>query len=237
MPKILKSAEYKDEPVLVKDRRAGDFAPARFQGELMEGLSPESETSMARAAELDASAAAQAEKIVADAEERATEITREAMARGYADGHAEGLRIAEEQSRGYLERLAELAKRAVVDRESMVRSAEQELATLALEIASKVLRREVVSDPSLVLTMVESALEKVGSTDSVRILVHPEDADLVREKWSELRGAVAFGSNWEIVADDGMERGGCIIETKSGLVDSRIEAQLSEIVSAFEGGQ
>ncbi|MHB1159406.1 MAG: FliH/SctL family protein [Chloroflexota bacterium] len=236
MPKIIKTANYNREPVVLADQKVRSFVASRFRDPLDVEADPnqveaEQQASAAEAAE------ARAREILAEAEGRAADITRDAMARGYADGRAEGLRAAEEQCREHLERLAEMARRATVDRESMVRSTEQELAILALEIASKVIRREVASDPTIVLSMVESAIEKVGTTDSVRILANPEDADLVREKWSELRGAVAFGANWEVVGDDHVDRGGCIIETKSGMVDSRIEAQLAEIVTAFEVGQ
>ncbi len=237
MPKIIKGADYDDQPVVVTGKRLRGFTPAHFDGEAVEQLSPDSKEPVEEAVDTGAAAAAQADKILLEAEAKAAAMMREALARGYADGKAEGLKAAEEQCKGYLERLAALAKQAVVDRESMIRSAEQELATLALEVASKVIRREIACDPSIVLSVVEAALEKVGATDSVRIVVHSEDADLVREKWAELKGAVAFGSNWEIVSDDRMERGGCIVETKSGMVDSRIEAQMAEIVSAFEVGQ
>lgn len=176
----------------------------------------------------------EAEAILAEAETNAVAIRRDAAARGYSDGQAEGFRAAQEQCQEYLERIAELARRAAIDRESMVRSAEKELATLAMEIAAKVIKQELQADPSIVLSMVETALGKVGEGDAVRIIVHPEDAELVRSKWSELRGAVAFGPNWEIVGDERMERGGCTVETRGGFVDSRIETQLTEIANAFE---
>ncbi len=238
MPRIIKKAEYSAEPiVVVKERRSRHFVPSYISDDAAEMSTVDRQGAGEGSTESPVDAAVEAERILADAHARAAELAREAMERGYADGKAEGLKVADEQTREHLERLAELAKRAVIERESMIRASEQELATLALEIASKVIKREIASDPSLVLSMVESAMEKVGTTESVRILVHPDDANLVRDKWSELKGAVAFGPNWEIFGDEGMERGGCIIETKSGLVDSRIEAQLAEIVSAFEAGQ
>ncbi|MGE5620280.1 MAG: FliH/SctL family protein [Sphingomonadaceae bacterium] len=236
MPRIIKSANFRDDPVVIPGQRGSRFVQRRYLDPQGDEEQPPVAVQAQDGADL-ARAEARAEEILAEAEARAAAVTREAMARGYSDGKAEGLRAAEEQCKGYLERLAELAKRAVIDRETMIRSAEQELATLALEIASKIIRREVATDPTIVLAMIESAIEKVGSTESVRILVHPEDVDLVREKWSELRGAVAFGTNWEVVGDDQVDRGGCIVETKSGLVDSRIETQLAEIVTAFEVGQ
>ena len=176
----------------------------------------------------------EAKAILSDAEAAAAAMKREAAAQGYSDGKAEGLKAAQEQCQEYLERIAELARRAAIDSESMIRSAEKELAALAMEIAAKVIQREVQTDPTIVLSMVENALGKVGEGHAVRIIVHPEDAELVRSKWSELRGVVAFGDNWEIVGDDRMERGGCIVETRGGLVDSRIETQLAEISDAFE---
>ncbi len=237
MRRIIKKAEYDCQPVVVSGKRASGFVAAHFDGETVEPAPPEAEEPVEEPVDPAQTAAARADQILAEAEARATAMTREALARGYADGKAEGLKAAEEQCKEYLERLATLARQAVVDRESMIRAAEQDMATLALEVASKVIRKEISCDPSIVLNVVEAAMEKVGSTDSVRIFVNPEDADLLREKWTELKGAVVLGNNWEILGDDGMERGGCIIETKSGMVDSRIEAQLAEIVSAFEVGQ
>lgn len=236
MLRIVKTGHYRKDPVLLNGNRTRCFTPGGYQDPAGSGGSTQTE-GIGPQEDLLETARAQADRILADAEAKAAEIVREALARGYADGKAEGLRVADEQCRGYLERIAELSRRAIVDREAMVRSAERELAALALEIAAKVIRREVSSDPTLVLSMVEYALEKVGSADSVRILVHPDDADLVREKWTELRGAVAFGSNWEVIGDDQVGRGGCMIETKGGNVDSRIDTQLAEIVAAFEVGQ
>jgi flagellar assembly protein FliH len=219
---------------------AFDAPPVESEPEPVEQrVTPEEEAAAHEAvlAQLRVEVELESQRIVAEAEARAATISRDAAARGYADGKREGLAAAQDQEKEHLERLAELARRASIDREAMVRSTEQALAALAVDIAAKVMRHEVATDPSMVLTMVESALEKVVADDWVRIMVNPEDADLVRDRWSELRGAVAFASNWEVAGDERVERGGCIIETRSGAVDSRIETQLAEIVSAFEVGQ
>lgn len=236
MPRIIKRADIDDKPALVGVSRSRKFDASLFGTEPSNG---DGDGEPAEEARIDpvAEAEARAARIIAEAEARAEEMLREAVAKGYAEGKEAGLRAAEEQTREQLERLASLARQAAIDRESMVRSAEQELAALALEIAAKVIRREVSCDPTVVLNVVEGALEKVGTTDAVRILVHPDDVELVRERWADLKGAVALGTDWEIAGDDRIERGGCIIETRSGMVDGRIEAQLAEIVSAFEVGQ
>lgn len=232
MPRIIKDASYgRSRPVQVGKGAPRGFAPTYLPGP----AATEAELGQGNAEQDPVGAAKEeAQAILAEAEANAAALIRDAASRGYTEGKAEGFRAAQEQCQEYLERIAELARRAAIDRESMIRSAERELAALAMEVAAKVIKREVETDPSVVLSMVENALGKVGPGDTVRIVVHPEDAELVRGKWSELRGAVAFGPNWEIVGDERMERGGCIVETRDGLVDSRIETQLSEIASAFE---
>lgn len=235
MPKIIKMPPRLLDSVVLSGRRSRDFAPSHYRRSTEMEASTEEDDVAVQRARLE-TARSQAERIVSEAQIQAAALMREAQARGYADGRAEGLRMAEEQCKEHLDRLAELGKNALVDRDTMVRSAERELASLAVAIAAKLIRREISGDPSLVLSMVESALDKVGPTESIRIVVHPEDADLVKRSWPELRGTIAFGRDWEVVGDDRMERGGCLLETRGGKVDSRIETQLAEIADAFEVG-
>jgi len=232
LPRIIKGAGFGRRSVEVGRQPFHGFTPSFVAGV---GLAPETEANAA-ALVIDAEeiARAKADQIMAEAESNAVDLRMEASTQGYAEGMAQGLRAAQEQCQEYLERIAELARRAAIDREAMVRSAERDLASLAMEVAAKVIQRELSVDPSIVLSMVERALAKVAAGDSVRIMVHPEDAELVRDKWTEMRGAVAFGPNWEVVGDERMERGGCVVETRGGMVDSRIDAQLTEIANVFE---
>lgn len=234
MPRIIKDVALSNkQAVQVGLQNTRGFSPTFLPSKPASSGEP-TECECSKTEDVEQLAKEQAEAILAEAEASAAALKREATIQGYSDGHAEGLQSAQEQCKEYLERIAELARRAAIDRESMFRSAEKELATLAMEIATKVIKRELQSDPSIVLSMVENALSKVGDGDIVRIIVHPEDAELVRSKWSELQGAVAFGPNWEIVGDEQVERGGCKVESRGGFVDSRIETQLAEIADVFE---
>ena len=232
---ILKKTSYRGEAVVLEGSGAGRFRLLHFKpgGDLKPASSEDGE---APARSQPETARHQAERLVAEAEARAAQIMRNAMEAGYLEGRAEGLRAAEEQCADYLKRLAELAHQAIINREKMVKDTEEELAALAIAIAEKVLRRQIAIDPSVVLSLVESALEKVPAGDSVQILAHPDDVDFIKSKWSEVRGAVAFGPNWELVPDEKVGRGGCIIQTRGGMVDGRIQVQLAEILSAFEDG-
>lgn len=228
---VIKAAEYRDDAVVVTGRRCRAFTPTSVPGS-GETRTEQGSAGVDRCAPLE-TARLQARRVVAEAEARAGLLAREAWERGYAEGRAQGLKAIEEQCSSDMQRLAELAKRAVVDRDAMIRSAERDMATLAVAIAEKVLHHEIATDPAVILRMVQAALSKVAPGDSVRLLVHPEDVPLVRERFPELEGASALGPKWEVVGDGRMQQGDCVIETKGGTVDSRIRTQLAEIAAAF----
>ena len=230
MSSIIRSSDYLTEAVVVTGGRTRRFTPTQLSGEVEK---TRLEDVAGQKAQLE-TARQQAERIVAEAEARVEAIELEATARGYEEGLAEGLKAAEEQMSVHLEAIADMARKAAIDREQTIRSVQPELVALALAIAAKVIRTEVSVDPSLVLSVVESALQRMPLESQVRILVNPEDLDLVTARWTGLAGSVSLGCEVDVAGDERVERGGCIIESRGGMLDSRIETQLARIAEAFE---
>ncbi len=228
---IIRTSDYLSDAVVVAGRRPRRFTPTHL-GTGEEIIPPEDDVAVQRAA-LE-TAKHQAERIVAEAEAQAESIAAEARSQGYDAGLTEGLQTAEEQCKEYLLQIAEMAKNAAVDRDRMVRMAQRELSALALAIATRVIHREVATDPSVVLSMVESALQRIPVENQVRILVNPEDTELLQSKWSSLLGSLSLGCEVELLPDERVGKGGCLIETRGGMVDSRIETQMARIIESFE---
>lgn len=227
---IIRSSDYLTEAVIVTGGRTRRFTPTQLSGEVEK---THLEDVASQKAQLE-TARQQTERIVAEAEARVEAIELEATARGYEEGLAQGLKAAEQQMSVHLEAIAEMARKAAIDHEQMIRSVQPELVALALAIAAKVIRREVSVDPSLVLSVVESALQRMPLENQVRILVNPEDLDLVTARWTGLAGSVSLGCEVDVAGDERVERGGCIVESRGGMLDSRIETQLARIAEAFE---
>ena len=72
------------------------------------------------------------------------------------------------------------------------------------------------------------------ATRHVRIFLHPEDAELVKEN-------LAIGESkdrrWEIVEDPVLTRGGCRVVTEVSQIDSTIEHRLNAIISEVLGSE
>lgn len=105
---------------------------------------------------------------------------------------------------------------------------EGQVIKLALAIAARVLHREAKIDPLLLSAAVRVALEKVAEESETRLKVPPSDVALWQ---SELEAGVTH--NVKVIAQEGMARGECVLETTVGSAELGIEAQLGEIERGF----
>lgn len=110
---------------------------------------------------------------------------------------------------------------------------EAELVQLALAVARQIIRRELAVDPSHVIAAVRQALgELPASSLEIRVLLNPDDAQLVRETLSRPSGH----ASWDIVEDPVIERGGCKVITPNTTVDASVEARIRAVASRVLGG-
>jgi flagellar assembly protein FliH len=134
----------------------------------------------------------------------------------------------------------ELEEKIAVERESVSRACEQfgrerakyfagieaEVVKLALAIAAHVLHREAKLDPLLLSAVVRIALEKVAE-DSVIVLRVPKEEV---NRWQDVFVAE---SPVQVVGDERLAAGDCVLETNVGRVELGVKAQLSEIEKGF----
>ncbi len=112
------------------------------------------------------------------------------------------------------------------ERSKYFAAVESEVVKLALAIAARVLHREAKMDPLLLTAAVRVALGKVAEDSSTVLRVPAGDAEM----W---RGV--FGSNdaVQVVGDERMTAGECVLETNVGKVELGVSAQLEEIEKGF----
>ena len=92
-------------------------------------------------------------------------------------------------------------------------------------------------NPSTVVNVVAKAIEHANTGDVLTIRVNPREVELLRDYWAEALGDNPGSRRWEILADRRVKPGGCVIDTKAGSVDARIDTQLVQIKYAFDRAQ
>ena len=100
---------------------------------------------------------------------------------------------------------------------------------ISVEIARRILRRELRTDPGMITRIAESALEQVGAAANVRVRVHPLDAQVLEQSMMEIVSAPDEAAAIEVVPDAAIEQGGCVVESDRGIVDARLRTQFEEM--------
>ena len=172
-----------------------------------------------------ADAEAGPERIVAEARARAVEIERQARERGLAEARARADEEVARAAEPLRQRLAQTVEEIAALRGQVVARAERDLVKLALEIAKRIVHREVTVDGDVALTLARVALGRIHSRAQVKLRLHPEDFAYVNARLEELPG----GCSVELVEDRAVGRGGCLVETEMGDLDARIERQFAEV--------
>src|SRR5207247_5254536 len=85
-----------------------------------------------------------------------------------------------------LERLSALLAGIHENHTALYRAAERQVVDLALQIAQKVVEREVENMPDLAVNVIRAALEEMDARTAVRVRVSPDDADLLRRRWAQV---------------------------------------------------
>ncbi len=159
-------------------------------------------------------------------------LEREAFANGYAAGERAGVEAGNKRAEAMLRRLAQTLDELRALRETMIRQTEQQLVSLSLAIARRILRREVAVDHDLLVAMARVALERVGESGTATIRLNPEDYGATVQR----HGDHWAGSRVKVVADPSVNRGGCLVESEFGFVDASVEAQFDQVASALTEG-
>ncbi|MDR2144506.1 MAG: flagellar assembly protein FliH, partial [Treponema sp.] len=182
----------------------------------------------------------EAEKIVADARERARQIEadsltafeaerRDAEERGRLAGREAGFAEGRAEVERLVQRAQTVLERAQDKRMEILTETEQQIIDLVLLISRKVIK--VISDNqrNVVISNVVQALRKVKGRGNIIIRVNLVDVKLSTEHTKEFIKLVEGVKSLQIIEDSTVDPGGCVIETDFGEIDARISSQLSEL--------
>jgi flagellar assembly protein FliH len=152
---------------------------------------------------------------------------------GYKDGYAEGLAAAEAATAESLRRLADLLNGIHENHTVFYRAAERQVVDLALQIAQKVVEREVENMPDLAVNVIRAALDEMDARTAIRVRVNPDDAELLQRRWAQVVPPGVSADQVELQPDERVQPGGGIIETTHGQVDAQLSTKLEQLGNAL----
>jgi flagellar assembly protein FliH len=157
-------------------------------------------------------------------QQAAEQKVKEAWEQGRLAGEVATKKSLDDQVRVALEGLARTVAEVASARADTIRRAEGDTVRLAVEIARRVLHRELSLDSSALEALIKAAITKLGSQEIYRVRVHPEQAALMRACLEqEGKGTV------EVLSDMTQPKGGVSFEISRGTLDASVDTQLREI--------
>lgn len=155
---------------------------------------------------------------------------KEGLAYGHREGQEEGRAAIQEK----LQRFDGLLDALDRPFEQLDQQVENEIVTLVISMVRQLIRREVKLDPGQIVGVVREALGILPiSARNIRVVLHPEDADLVREAYT----LGEHDQKWQIVEDPVIQRGGCRIHTDTSQIDATLDSRLSSLIAPLLAGE
>ena len=181
-------------------------------------------------------AKADIEKAKADAKKQGRE---EGFKEGQKKGHDEGVKAAKKEMADALKEANEKAEQTLqkakeATAEYFVR-AEQDIAKIVLMAIEKILPQHFLDVPQVILPVVRETIKKVRDQKEIKIHVAPEYYDIVLMAKPEFQAMLTDGTAvLEVVSDEALSEGDCVIETPNGGVDARLLTQIELMREAIQ---
>ena len=145
---------------------------------------------------------------------------------GYTEGHRQG----RDQVAKEAERMRQLVAALTQASQQFDQRLADELLGLALAISRQILRQALRLHPELILAVVNEMLGQLSlSRQRARLILHPEDAALVRLSLAERIQQTGL----EVLEDAQLSRGGCRLEATECEIDATLERRWERVMNAI----
>lgn len=181
----------------------------------------------------------EAGKIVQEAHRQAEEVRRAAEQAGHQAAKEAANRVLDEKVAQRMQTILPALQKAidqVVDqRAHWYMRCESTLVRLATKIAERLVRREVSQHPQIQVAWIRECLEMASGAATVTLRLHPHDFEGLGSQVARVATEVGRLAPPEVIADDTIERGGCLLQTEFGSIDMQLAAQLARIEEELGG--
>ncbi len=188
-------------------------------------------------AELEAEQQAQTEALEdASANIPTAEDIEQWRQQAFDEGYAEGKQQALQENEAIKAQLQTLIAFFEKPLQHMNEEVEQQLNLLAVTLAQQLVRREIKTEPGEIVALIRESVKLLpANSRKLRIYLHPEDAEIVRNalKLDEQDD----DHQWKLVEDPMITRGGCEIKSEQSTINATLENRLQALAASVLGGE
>ena len=106
---------------------------------------------------------------------------------------------------------------------------------ISLDIAKKIIKKEVAENPDIVLENIKEMLGGLSKEETKLILkVNPAQAAMLKQQVPEIVTTAGLEAKVVIIPEEHIMEGGCLLTTTNGVIDATIETQVDIISEALK---
>ena len=148
---------------------------------------------------------------------------------GFKDGYSKGKALAHTENadeKRSLELLAQQFGAAITAKNIEICD---DVLNLSLAIAQSMIRSEIKINPQVIKAIISEATKKFIDAAELKLIVHPDDAVIVRQYLKDELGAMS----WQLSENAEIDRGGCVVETSQNSIDASNEVRWKAITESL----
>ncbi|WP_066637287.1 FliH/SctL family protein [Desulfolucanica intricata] len=184
-------------------------------------------------AEILAAAQNQANGILEKALQKVEEMTQNAYREGYEKGYREAVDKAREEAESIKLAAVKVLEQAEAERKEMLAALENEVVSLSVKIAEKLVAKQLELNQDTILNVVKEALQLLADRDYFVIIGSPREVEIIRKNKEQFMQLLSEDARLKIIGDPGMQPGGCRIESNRGQVDAAIETRWKALLRSL----
>ena len=172
----------------------------------------------------------------------ARQAVENAYKQGFDEGRAKGLAQGKSEAGSDYQKKIEAVQAAtgaylkILDeaKRTIYSDADRVMLELCRRMVTKILSAELTQRPDAILGVLRKALSYVAEREKLVIRVSPGDIETVsgnKDFWVPVTEQLTAIS---IEPDERIEKGGCIVESNSGIVDARLDVQQKELAELID---
>lgn len=198
-----------------------------------------SEHKIISAEEILGNAVKERDRILDESRMEADRIKKDAYEKAFKQGFNEGLIKGNEEGLKSTEDLRKDSECVLMEAHRVSReyidNSRSEIISLSLGIAEKIIGHQADSNDSVIVKIAKAAIDSAVLKEQVTIKINPMDYAIIDVRRDEIIKAAGDSIIINIVKDNVIKRGGCILDSGVSTVDATIDTQLEKIKVALLG--
>ena len=149
----------------------------------------------------------------------------EAYEQGIQKAKSEYAELIQTKGQEFLDQINGLA----AEKNTILKNVGKGVLKFALEMASLVIQKDLTTHPDTFEHVIDEAFKRITDKEKVVVRVNPEDIPVAQEYQDKFKKKLRDFKSLHFQEDPAIARGGCVIETQLGYIDSSISTKLSLI--------